>query len=122
MTNVAEALSSLVERSIQLHEAIHDHVNTLIPYGELRFGIAFDSGVLALEHGTAALHLIEAGWTSSAFTLMRPQFESLVRGIWLAHAARGPLVFSAIWDVSEPCIHAGSQRAPSGNPHEYWVL
>lgn len=33
---------------------------------------------------------------------------------------RGPLVFSAIWDVSEPSIHAASQGAASWNPHEYW--
>ena len=110
MTNVPEALSSLVERSIQLHETIHDHVETLIPFGELRFEIAFDSGVLALEHGTAALHLIEAGWTSSAFALMRPQFESLVRGIWLAHAA------SDLWieKLSQPLTITAQKQANEG--------
>ena len=103
-------LASLVERSVQLHEVIHDHVETLIPFGELRFEIAFDSGVLALEHGTAALHLIEAGWTSSAFALMRPQFESLVRGIWLAYAA------SDLWieKLSQPLTIAAQKQANEG--------
>lgn len=110
MTNVPEALSSLVERSIQLHETIHDHVETLIPFDDLRFEIAFDSGVLALEHGTAALHLIEAGWTSSAFALMRPQFESLVRGIWLAYGA------SDLWveKLSQPLTIAAQKQANEG--------
>jgi hypothetical protein len=110
MTNVPEALSSLVERSIQLHETIHDHVETLVPFDELRFEIAFDSGVLALEHGTAALHLIEAGWTSSAFALMRPQFESLVRGIWLAYGA------SDLWvdKLSQPLTIAAQKQANEG--------
>lgn len=110
MTNLPDLLSRLVERSVQLHETIHDYVETLIPFGELRFEIAFDSGVLALEHGTAALHLIEAGWTSSAFALMRPQFESLVRGIWLAYGA------SDLWvdKLSQPLTIAAQKQANEG--------
>lgn len=110
MTDAQKRLVSLIDRSIHLHEAIHNHVDTLVPVGELRAKIAFDSGVLALEHGTAVLHLVEAGWTSSAFALMRPQFESLVRGIWLAYAASD----SWIEKLSQPLTVAAQKQANEG--------
>lgn len=110
MTDTFTQLERLIDRSLAFHQEVHDHIDTLEPVGEPRADIAFDSGYLALEHGTAALQLIEAGWTGSAFALMRPQFESLVRGIWLAHAA------SDLWvtKLSQPLTLAAQQQANEG--------
>ncbi len=103
-------LQHLVERSFEFHEAVHDHVDTLEPAGSLRAEIAFDAGLLTLEHSTAALELIESGRTSSAIALMRPQFEALVRGVWLAHAA------SDLWveKLSQPLTLAAQRQANEG--------
>lgn len=110
MTDAFTRLEKLINRSLEFHQEVHDHVDALEPAADPRAEIAFDSGFLALEHGTAALQLIETGWTSSAFALMRPQFESLVRGIWLVHAA------SDLWvtKLSQPLTLAAQQQANEG--------
>lgn len=105
-----EKLERLIERSFDLHESIYGHVESLEPAPLPRADIAFDAGLLALEHATAALELIDSGRVSSAFALMRPQFESLVRGIWLAHAA------SDLWveKLSQPLTLAAQRQANEG--------
>lgn len=82
-----ELLQTTLERSLELHQAVHDLVDDLEPYPELRFELAFQSGLLSLEHATAAMLLMQSGLPAPAFTLLRPQFESLVRGMWLKFAA-----------------------------------
>ncbi|NOS96914.1 MAG: hypothetical protein HOP25_00380 [Methylotenera sp.] len=57
------------------------------PVSEVRLIVAFQSGLLAFEHSTAALQLISGGLLPSGYSLFRPQLESLVRDIWLLHAA-----------------------------------
>lgn len=82
-----EEFERLIERTFAFHEAVFAHTQTLQPAEDLRAVVAFQSGLLALEHGSASLQLIASEHMTSAHALMRPQFESLVRGIWLAHAA-----------------------------------
>jgi len=105
-----EKLERLIERSFELHEAIYEHVDSMQSAPFPRADIAFDAGLLALEHATAVLELIESGRVSSAFALMRPQFESLVRGIWLAHAA------SDLWveKLSQPLTLNAQRQANEG--------
>lgn len=43
---------------------------------------------LVQEHHRAISQLLESGQHGSAFTLLRPAFETLVRGTWLARAAQ----------------------------------
>lgn len=80
-------LDALIERSLEMHAARDEHLSTLVPYPDVRFGLAFDCGLLSLEHANATNILISTGWTGSAIALMRTQFECLVRGMWLAYAA-----------------------------------
>lgn len=82
-----EKLDHALSRSVDLHAAVNDLVDEFEPYSELRYELAFQSGLLSLEHATAALFLMEADMPGSAFTLLRPQFESLVRAFWLMYAA-----------------------------------
>lgn len=105
-----EKLLLLVERTAAFHEKVQQHVQTLTPYPELRFITAFQSGLLSLEHAVSALVLFEQGLFSSAIALTRPQFESLVRGIWLLHAASENWVTK----LSEPLTMESAKRANEG--------
>lgn len=78
---------ALVERSLEMHVARNEHLSNLAPCPDVRFELAFDCGLLSLEHADAATTLISTGLASSAIALMRTQFECLVRGMWLAYAA-----------------------------------
>ncbi|WP_153147621.1 hypothetical protein [Dechloromonas sp. H13] len=105
-----EKLLLLIERTAAFHERVQQHVQTLTPYPEIRFITAFQSGLLSLEHAVSALLLFEQGLFSSAIALTRPQFESLVRGIWLLHAASENWVTK----LSEPLTMESAKRANEG--------
>lgn len=105
-----EKLLQLVERTAAFHERVQQHVETLTPYPDLRFITAFQSGLLSLEHAVSALVLFEQGLFSSAIALTRPQFESLVRGVWLLHAASENWVTK----LSEPLTMESAKRANEG--------
>ena len=105
-----EKLETLIERSFQLQEAVYRHVEQITPCDDLRASIAFDSGSLSLEHASSILGLIDSGRMNSAMALMRPQFETLVRGIWLAHAA------SDLWveKLAQPLTLNSEKQANEG--------
>ena len=105
-----EKLLQLIEQTAAFHERVQQHVQTLNPYPEVRFITAFQSGLLSLEHAVSALVLFEQGLFSSAIALTRPQFESLVRGIWLLHAASENWVTK----LSEPLTMESAKRANEG--------
>lgn len=105
-----EKLLQLIERTAAFHERVQQHVQTLTPYPDVRFITAFQSGLLSLEHAVSALILFEQGLFSSAIALTRPQFESLVRGIWLLHAASENWVTK----LSEPLTMESAKRANEG--------
>lgn len=105
-----EKLLQLIERTAAFHGRVQQHVQTLTPYPEIRFIAAFQSGLLSLEHAVSALLLFEQGLFSSAIALTRPQFESLVRGIWLLHAASENWVTK----LSEPLTMESAKRANEG--------
>lgn len=105
-----QKLLQLVERTAAFHEQVQQHVQTLTPYPEQRFISAFQSGLLSLEHAVSAQVLFEQGLFSSAIALTRPQFESLVRGIWLLHAASENWVTK----LSEPLTMESAKRANEG--------
>lgn len=87
MSQSEHQLEALVERSLEMHAARNEHLSSLSPYPDVRFELAFDCGILSLEHADAATILISTGLASSAIALMRTQFECLVRGMWLTYAA-----------------------------------
>lgn len=105
-----EKLLQLIERTATFHEWVQQHVQTLTPFPDVRFITAFQSGLLSLEHAVSALVLFEQGLFSSAIALTRPQFESLVRGIWLLHAASENWVTK----LSEPLTMESAKRANEG--------
>ena len=78
---------AFLERNGQFHHRVAEHLAQLVPYPEQRFDLALKSALLSVEHGTAAFVLIAEGLYAPGYTLLRPQFETLVRGIWLMYAA-----------------------------------
>lgn len=105
-----ERLNALLERTAQFQQAVHAHIGDLAPAEGERHRVAFQAALLSLEHAAAALVLIEQGLFASAYTLMRPQYECLVRGIWLLYAA------SDVWvgKLSEPLTLDAARQANEG--------
>lgn len=105
-----QKLVALLERTATFHEAVQTHVSSLFPVEDRRTIVAFQAGVLSLEHAIGAVALIDIELLASAYALMRPQYESLVRGIWLLHAA------SENWveKLGEPLTVEAAKRANEG--------
>lgn len=80
-------LDRLLVRTGNLHHAVAKLISEATPYAESRFFVAFQCGLLSIEHALGAHTLVRLEIHSPGFSLYRPQFESLVRGIWLLHAA-----------------------------------
>ncbi|WP_350431747.1 hypothetical protein ABIS04_16325 [Shewanella sp. H8] len=82
-------LETLLPCCFEMYDFMADHVEQLQHLGavpKLKWQMAFQSGILSFEHGLSSLKLISDGFTSSGFALMRPQYESLIRGFWLMYA------------------------------------
>lgn len=105
-----EQLDALLDRTAQFQEAVRAHVGGLTPGENVRYQVAFQAGLLSLEHAAGALVLMKYGLLASAYALMRPQYECLVRGIWLLHAA------SDMWvgKLSEPLTLEAARQANEG--------
>lgn len=104
------SLDGLLDRTTHFREAVHAHIGCLVPAEGDRFMVAFQAASLSLEHGLGALVLLREGIYPSAYSLMRPQYESLVRGIWLLYAA------SDMWvgKLSESLTLESATRAKDG--------
>jgi hypothetical protein len=79
--------TTFLDRNGQFHQRVAGHLAQLTAYPERRFDLALKSVLLSAEHGAGAFVLVSGGRHVSGYTLLRPQFETLVRGIWLMHAA-----------------------------------
>lgn len=105
-----EKLQQLLDRTAAFHVAVQAHVQTLLPVPELRYVTAFQSGLLSLEHALSVVVLFQQGLSPSAIALVRSQYESLVRGVWLFHAASDNWVEK----LSEPLTMESAKRANEG--------
>jgi hypothetical protein len=105
-----ERLITLLERTAQFHKAVHQHIGNLVPAEGTRYLTAFQAALLSLEHASGAYVLIGQRLFPSAYVLMRPQYECLVRGIWLLHAASDAWVDK----LSEPLTLESAKRANEG--------
>lgn len=99
-----------IERTAAFQAVVADNIARLNPAPEVRFIVAFQSGLLSFEHSTAALQLISSGLLPSGYSLFRPQFESLVRGIWLLYAASDTWVDK----LSQPLTLETASKANEG--------
>lgn len=102
--------SKFIERTSFFQEEVGKIIAELSPVPNARFITAFQSGQLAFEHSIVALQLIKSGLLPSGYSLFRPQFESLVRGIWLLHAASD----SWVDKLSQPLTVESANKANEG--------
>ena len=107
---IEEKLKKLLGRTAEFHMAVQTHVVNLNPYEDCRSLVSFQAGLLSLEHATGAFVLINNNLLPSAYALMRPQYESLVRGIWLLHAGND----SWVEKLGEPLTVETARRANEG--------
>jgi hypothetical protein len=84
-----EKLDHTLARSIDLHAAVDDLVESFEPYPGMRFELAFQSGLLSMEHATAALLLMEAGMPGSAITLLRRYRDACRKALDAADRGNG---------------------------------
>lgn len=78
---------AFLDRNGQFHERVAENLAPLVPYPEQRYDLAMKSALLSAEHGVAAFVLVASQLYAPGYTLLRTQFETLVRGIWFMYAA-----------------------------------
>jgi hypothetical protein len=107
-----EALERMLHRS----DALHARVLSLLgdapfdgsPRGEAAFGMCF----LALEHATALRTLMALRQPTSAVSLLRLQFEALVRALWVIYAASDTAVAKLLAPLTQESAQA-AKNLPS---------
>lgn len=77
----------LLRRSAELHEALGAVLTDAEIDDSARALLTLSTSMIAVEHGVSICVLAEAGNLSSANVLLRSQFETLVRALWLCFAA-----------------------------------
>ena len=82
-----DKIKTLLTRTTEFQKVVQTHVNFLVPAQGARYLVAHQAAALSLEHANGARVLIDHGLLPPAFALMRPQFECLLRGVWLLHVA-----------------------------------
>lgn len=79
--------STYLSRTAEFHEAVARHRGRLQVPVHPRVILGFKAGCLSLELAAGTLRLTQEGNVSAALALIRPQFECLVRGMWLTYIA-----------------------------------
>lgn len=88
MTDMTEqAFTAFLERNAQFHQRVAAQLGCPVPHAEQRSDLVLRSAMLSAEHGAGALVLIAEGLHGPGYSLLRPQFETLVRSGWLMYAA-----------------------------------
>jgi hypothetical protein len=87
-----QEFAAFLKRNGQFHERVAEILGRFAPFPEPRYDLALRSALLSAEHAAAAFVLISHQFYAPGYTLLRPQFETLVRGIWLMYAAGEPWI------------------------------
>lgn len=103
-----QGFAAFLERNGQFHISVADNLAQLDPYPEPRFELAMKSALLSAEHGAAAFVLISGQFHAPGYTLLRTQFETLVRGIWLMYAASDTWIEKLSRSLTEATADAAS--------------
>ncbi|CAG9184081.1 DUF6988 domain-containing protein [Cupriavidus respiraculi] len=98
-------------RVAAFHNAALACIAMVQPMDDRRAIAAFRCGLMSVEHASGALALLSIGLPSPALALLRPQFETLVRGIWLLYAADEKWVAQYFEPLTETSAVAGD-KAP----------
>lgn len=81
------ASNDFLERTAVFHNAAVRCIASTQPVEGERFVPAYQCALMSIEHSSGMLALLSMGLPNAALALLRPQFETLVRGVWLLYAA-----------------------------------
>ena len=76
-----------IDQADLFQQVVASHIAALAPADGSRYDVAFQAALLSIEHSIGALLLVRNRLFPPAYALMRTQYESCVRGIWLLYAA-----------------------------------
>lgn len=77
----------IFSRSAELHSAAVASMKDAVPTDHPRTIAAYQCALMSVEHAAGALALLTIGMPNAALALFRPQFEALIRSVWLLEAA-----------------------------------
>ncbi|MCY1208327.1 hypothetical protein D9M68_139740 [compost metagenome] len=77
----------ILPRSAELHNAAVTCMGCAAPMDHPRTISAYQCALMSVEHAAGAVALLTIGMPNAAMALFRPQFETLIRGVWLLEAA-----------------------------------
>jgi len=77
----------IFSRSAELHSAAVASMKDAVPADHPRTIAAYQCALMSVEHAAGALALLTIGMPNAALALFRPQFEALIRSVWLLEAA-----------------------------------
>lgn len=100
-----------ISRSDRLHGLLVEALGNDWSEDSLRASVTLDACNLSLEHGTALRRLLEAELESSGLSMLRLQFEALLRAAWVLYAAADHEVAA----LAAP-LTAGTSRAAKSLP------
>lgn len=96
-------------RVAAFHNAALACIATVQPIDDRRAIAAFRCGLISVEHASGTLALLSIGLPSPALALLRPQFETLVRGVWLLYAADEKSVLQHFEPLTEASVANGDE-------------
>jgi len=106
-TNAEDDVALMLHRSDDLHEALLRHVDDTPSDRSLRGEATFGMCAVSLQHAVSLRILVTSGCHTSAIGLMRLQFESLTRALWLLYVASD----AAIAKLTAPLTPGNEQAA-----------
>ena len=79
--------ADILARSAELHSAAVACMTNAVTTDHPRTISAYQCALMSVEHAAGAVALLTIGMPNAAMALFRPQFETLIRGVWLLEAA-----------------------------------
>ena len=95
----------LIEKAFELHVWIVNRLDGLDVPQDRKTLLAVSCQDLVIEHHIGITTLLRSRINGSAFALVRPLFETFVRGLWLQHCATDAQIDDYISDKLELKFH-----------------
>ena len=109
-----ETLDTLIDKSLALYSAISDILGDIGIYDLDRAEACYRLCSLSFEHGSSVLLLAANGNDVSSASMIRLQFEALVRGMWAWYAATDLAVSKLLAPLTSEAVQA-AKNLPSIN-------
>lgn len=94
-----------IDRALDLVDWIDTGLHDLTFSGSLRNKLSVACFLVVQEHHHSVAVLFQANLNGSAFALVRPQYETYIRGLWLAYCATDKQLADFAKGVEPPKIN-----------------